>query len=174
MMLPSARSSTGRRTLARCLGAVRAAGGALLTLPAWAAEMNAGETFAVGDNYAVQKFADNCTLSADLGDAVIGVSRDKEKILSLFFSSRLHDLSTAQTLTLAFGGEPPLTLPVARIVTVSGAPVVMLDIPSGIGRLWRGAATLGVASEGVPLGAFAMGEAQTEAPDVLQACVDSL
>jgi hypothetical protein len=153
-------------------GSLAAAGGQ--PPQAYAADMPGGETFAVGDNYAVQKFADNCTLTADLGDAVIGVSRDRERILSLFFSSRLQDLSTAQALTLTFGAEPPLTLAVARVVSVSGAPVAMLDIPSGIGRMWRGAATLTVANGSALVGSFAMGEAQTEGPDVLQECVSGL
>ena len=42
------------------------------------------------------------------------------------------------------------------------------------GRLWREAGTLSAAADGVPVGSFAMGEAQTKAPDVLADCVNTL
>jgi hypothetical protein len=147
----------------------------MLTEDELARELDKGEPFATGANFSVQKFPDNCTLSVELGkEAVVGVSSDKERILTLFFSSLVEDLSGAEALTLQFGDEAPLTLRVARGVTIVNVPVLFLDIPSGLGRQWRAADTLTVANGDKPIGTFAMGEAKTKAPDVLAECVNSL
>lgn len=131
---------------------------------------------AAGSNYTVQRFkSENCTLSVQIGEeAVFGVSRSKDATLSFFFSSLVQDLSAARALDVQFGTAAPMTLLVLGRLNIAGAPVLLLEVPADIDRLWAATESLTVSDGDTPIGRFALGEAQTKAPAMLADCVSKL